>query len=289
MFYHRHICSDSQWGQEKYQRSRKWLNTWLPLSMSLFHLLRDRMSYGRNLGGAEIHLYCFLETNIISIKKVIRVQFNQWNVSKEMENKKEKNWLFSKSISVWKPISVLSIMTFSSLKLFWFLTSKMYSFLYSFFFFLFLAKFYIPSYCDFCVLMNFNTFSSKLWSSQLWLWLLRSAIIYVHVILCLVSWIKLLESGKFTLGRNNFFCTFVFLGVASYLNSTIIKGIHARQRRDTFPPSKRYAWCLNYWIKNYSFCLFVHLFRFSQLLIRNPRLNIRLKASPSSLSVLRLK
>ena len=43
------------------------------------------------------------------------------------------------------------------------------------------------------------------------------------------------------MGRNNFCGTFVFLGVASYLNSTIIKGIHARQRRDIFPPAKRNA------------------------------------------------
>ena len=48
------------------------------------------------------------------------------------------------------------------------------------------------------------------------------------------------------MGRNNFCGTFVFLGVASYLNSTIIKGIHARQRRDIFPPAKINATDLNY-------------------------------------------
>ena len=125
MLYQRHISTHSLWGLKKYRRSRKWLNTWLPLSMSLFHLLRDRMSCGKNLGGVEIHLYCSLETNITSVKKVIRVQFNQWNVSKEMEKKAENKWLFSNSVNVWKPILVLSIMTFSSLKLFWFLSSKM--------------------------------------------------------------------------------------------------------------------------------------------------------------------
>ena len=40
------------------------------------------------------------------------------------------------------------------------------------------------------------------------------------------------------MGSNTFCGTFVFVGVAYYPNSTIIKGTHARQRRDTFPPRK---------------------------------------------------
>ena len=40
------------------------------------------------------------------------------------------------------------------------------------------------------------------------------------------------------MGNNNFCGTFVFVGVAGYLNSTNIKVIHARQRRGT-PPRRK--------------------------------------------------
>ena len=64
-----------------------------------------------------------------------------------------------------------------------------------------------------------------------------------------------MESNYLSLGNlpleEIIFVIHLSLDVASYLNSTIIKGILVRHIRDTFPPAERYAGNLNYWIKYY--------------------------------------